>query len=575
MKHRKSQWADPRPRPTDDDDDDDDDAPRSDEREDASADDDDDDEEEEEEEPWTTSLADDDDDDDDDADDADAAEAKVLKDRRPPRRRGRTGTSATQNAHLRVVAYAVVVAAVAWLASLTKKVRARAGPGGTGSARAGGSPMRARGRGGVADAIFELRVEARLSASRARLRLAAALRRVRTCLSAHPSLSIPTHTPRRLSTPPLTPFDSAPTFVASRGTTLIRSRLGAVAAVAKDACASRATPRDRLGVLIAASRAFDRSADAFLIARALVASYYYDLAADKVGAYLRARGQSRDDTTAYDTMSAYATSASSSGGIPWLALALVVATTATLLDRHPTRAAACALLYDVRDSFRVVADAFFAGAPPWFVSLNPNELAMKKLAMFGATCLLVVHASARREKIRGARDEKSGGGGGGGGARGLLDAFDGVGGGARSPTTSGLGGGLGLGLGLGFGGGGGGGGGGDDDDAIRPAGKRKSLALLCARLAIAASLFFVGWTQIRRVVARGALAPAAPASGGRGRGHVDAHDNSWLLLQFALAAPLAIGYRPAFTAWALSWTLWGEAWRCVLYTGPRTTASAW
>ena len=31
-----------------------------------------------------------------------------------------------------------------------------------------------------------------------------------------PSLSIPTHTPRRLSTPPLTPFDSAPTFVASR-----------------------------------------------------------------------------------------------------------------------------------------------------------------------------------------------------------------------------------------------------------------------------------------------------------------------------------------------------------------------
>jgi hypothetical protein len=330
-----------------------------------------------------------------------------------------------------------------------------------------------------------------------------------------------------------------------------------------------------LGVLIAASRAFDRSADAFLIARALVASYYYDLAADKVGAYLRARGQSRDDTTAYDTMSAYATSASSSGGIPWLALALVVATTATLLDRHPTRAAACALLYDVRDSFRVVADAFFAGAPPWFVSLNPNELAMKKLAMFGATCLLVVHASARREKIRGARDEKSGGGGGGGGARGLLDAFDGIGGGARSPTTSGLGGGLGLGLGLGLGFGGGGGGGGDDDDAIRPAGKRKSLALLCARLAIAASLFFVGWTQIRRVVARGALAPAAPASGGRGRGHVDAHDNSWLLLQFALAAPLAIGYRPAFTAWALSWTLWGEAWRCVLYTGPRTTASAW
>ena len=134
-------------------------------------------------------------------------------------------------------------------------------------------------------------------------------------------------------------------------------------------------------MLIAASRAFDRSADAFLIARALVASYYYDLAADKVGAYLRARGQSRDDTTAYDTMSAYATSASSSGGIPWLALALVVATTATLLDRHPTRAAACALLYDVRDSFRVVADAFFAGAPPWFVSLNPHELAMDLLSL--------------------------------------------------------------------------------------------------------------------------------------------------------------------------------------------------
>lgn len=72
------------------------------------------------------------------------------------------------------------------------------------------------------------------------------------------------------------------------------------------------------------------------------------------------------------------------------------------------------------------------------------------------------------------------------------------------------------------------------------------------RLLMAGLFFFVGLRQMNRVVARdfAFFVRHPPESMYR-----DGHDNNWLLVEFALGIPLAIGYKSEWSARALALTL--------------------
>ncbi|MEW5297614.1 MAG: hypothetical protein WDW36_000813 [Sanguina aurantia] len=140
---------------------------------------------------------------------------------------------------------------------------------------------------------------------------------------------------------------------------------------------------------------------------------------------------------------------------------------------------------------------------------RPTELMTKRLALIGATLLLVAHS------LRGTAVERR--------YTGLLAA-----------------------------------------DERRPEGRAKSIALLVGRLLVALLLLFAGASQLSRVANRGwqLLNPPADLSKPNHYGVPDAHDNSWVLLQLALALPMALGWKTAEMCRLLSWSLVAEALTC-------------
>ena len=64
------------------------------------------------------------------------------------------------------------------------------------------------------------------------------------------------------------------------------------------------------------------------------------------------------------------------------------------------------------------------------------------------------------------------------------------------------------------------------------------------RYSVAGLFFFVGLRQMNRVVARDfALFVSHPESM-----YKDGHDNNWLLLEFLLGVPLAVGFKSEWSA---------------------------
>ncbi|CAD7703390.1 unnamed protein product [Ostreobium quekettii] len=99
-------------------------------------------------------------------------------------------------------------------------------------------------------------------------------------------------------------------------------------------------------------------------------------------------------------------------------------------------------------------------------------------------------------------------------------------------------------------------------------GHRKSIALLFGRLLMAVLFVYVGYVQIRRVLARDWSLWRK-----KGRDHwgiKDGHDNNWLLLEFALSLPFAVGYQTEIVSRGLSlilaleavtcWPFWSTRW---------------
>ena len=185
---------------------------------------------------------------------------------------------------------------------------------------------------------------------------------------------------------------------------------------------------------------------------------------------------------------------------------MVVCATLMIHNKAPVACSLCILAYDIIDSLELLSEVFLTG------QLVLNELIMKKLALFGCTCLLVAHSVKDTVNVNH--------------YAGLL--FE------------------------------------DDDKKNKMAGKRKSAALLASRLLMAGLFFFVGLRQLNRVVARDfALFVRHPHSMYR-----DGHDNNWLLMEFILGVPLAVGYKSEWSARALAATLFLEAFTCWNFWAP-------
>lgn len=304
---------------------------------------------------------------------------------------------------------------------------------------------------------------------------------------------------------------------AARATQKFRAGLAArwtdLTNLARDVRAS-ADARDAAKKIAVAARSADRAPETFVFARFLIALYYFNICADKYTEYVW-RYQYWEYTRQYGLM----TGLNARGGayreveptgVPWIAAGVVVATTLMIHNISAARCSLCVLAYDVVDSIELLADVFVTGR------LVLNELVMKKLAMIGATCLLVAVSW---------KDERGDGS-------------------AASPFAGVLFAGKDV----------------DENGRERVTGRRKSAALLAARLLMAAMFFFVGAKQMSRVVARD-FALFAGGSGAR-RGPKDGHDNNWLLAEFALGVPLAVGYKSEWTSRALVATLFLEAFLC-------------
>ena len=65
---------------------------------------------------------------------------------------------------------------------------------------------------------------------------------------------------------------------------------------------------------------------------------------------------------------------------------VVVCATLMIHNKAPVACSLCILAYDIIDSLELLSEVFLTG------QLVLNELIMKKLALFGCTCLLVAHS---------------------------------------------------------------------------------------------------------------------------------------------------------------------------------------
>lgn len=327
----------------------------------------------------------------------------------------------------------------------------------------------------------------------------------------------------------------------------LRRRAREFNALVADVASSRSFP-DALAKISCAIANAERAPELAAVGRFLIATYYFNLCADKYGEYAWRRryweyaeryGLTNNLSDGLsDKFSGVA--AVTPSGFPWIAAFVVTCTTMMCRGVHPVRCSLFMLAYDVMDTVGLLFDVFATRREAL------NELAMKKIAMFGCTCLLVAHfakgdgrGGAKRGDGSDANDPFAG--------LAMDDPFDD--GGATGDPFDGW----------------------RRRDAF---GARKSAALLAARCAMAALFFFVGFAQIRRIVARD-FALFAPSSDAGGRtleagAYRDGHDNNWLLLEFALATPLAIGWGGHVVTRALTLTLFAEAFGCWRFWAPRT-----
>ncbi|KAK9901596.1 hypothetical protein WJX75_003946 [Coccomyxa subellipsoidea] len=91
-------------------------------------------------------------------------------------------------------------------------------------------------------------------------------------------------------------------------------------------------------------------------------------------------------------------------------------------------------------------------------------------------------------------------------------------------------------------------------------GVRKSLVLLFGRLLMTLLFLYVGWVQIHRVIMRDWALWSKFDNDGVWR--KDGHDNNWLLLEFVLSLPFAVGFKLAWVSRLLALTLSLEAFTC-------------
>ncbi|KAI3426484.1 hypothetical protein D9Q98_008850 [Chlorella vulgaris] len=146
--------------------------------------------------------------------------------------------------------------------------------------------------------------------------------------------------------------------------------------------------------------------------------------------------------------------------------------------------------------------------------VKPNELVVKRLAMMGCTSLVLAH-SMQEHRVQ-------------------ISSYAGL-------LLSGAG------------------------DERRQPSRRKSLVLLAGRLPMALLFLYVGISQLQRVIARDfILVNHLPHSKLWER---DGHDNNWLLVEFLLALPFALGYKTSIVARLLAITLVCEALTCWQFWG--------
>ena len=320
----------------------------------------------------------------------------------------------------------------------------------------------------------------------------------------------------------------------------LRRRMRQLAEFVADVKSSR-SGSDAFAKISCAITNAERAPELAALGRFLIATYYFNLCADKYGEYAW-RWRYREYAERYGLTNASADefsgidTAVTPVGFPWIAAFVVTCTTMMCHGVYPVRCSAFMLAYDVMDNVGLFFDVFVSRRS------ELNELAMKKIALFGCTCLLVAHfvkdgwrGGVKRGDERYderydpfaalATDDDP------------FDAFEG------NPRRR-------------------------DGDAF---GARKSAILLAARCAMAALFFFVGLAQIKRIVARDFALFVRQSSDDVLRGaYRDGHDNNWLLLEFALAAPLAAGWGGHVVTRALTLTLFAEAFGCWRFWAPRT-----
>ncbi|KAL4436580.1 hypothetical protein ABPG75_003719 [Micractinium tetrahymenae] len=157
--------------------------------------------------------------------------------------------------------------------------------------------------------------------------------------------------------------------------------------------------------------------------------------------------------------------------------------------------------YELLDSLRLIWTSLLMLL---FNSIQPNELVVKRLAMMGCTVLVLAH-SMKEQRVQ-------------------ISSYAGL------LLSAG-------------------------QDERRQPGRGKSLVLLLGRLLMASLFLF-----LQRVIARDfILWKHMPHSK---LWEQDGHDNNWLLLEFVLAIPFAVGYKTSGVARALAATLAAEAVTC-------------
>ncbi|KAL4444581.1 hypothetical protein ABPG77_002398 [Micractinium sp. CCAP 211/92] len=194
-------------------------------------------------------------------------------------------------------------------------------------------------------------------------------------------------------------------------------------------------------------------------------------------------------------------------GFPWLNVSLVLpCAVLAALGVRVLVTASVLVAYELLDSLRLIWTSLLMLLSH---GIQPNELVVKRLAMMGCTALVLAH-SMKEQRLQ-------------------ISSYAGL-------LLSG------------------------GRDEQRLPGRAKSLVLLLGRLLMASLFLFVGVTQLQRVIARDfILWKHIPHSKLWER---DGHDNNWLLLEFVLALPFAVGFKTGAVARALAATLAAEAVTC-------------